>query len=125
MEESDHCILCADGALEFAVKYNFPVEFVEGRDNPREGPNPLNDSPGDTVTAIAIDCKGNLACAASSGGIPRKSKGRVGDVPLVGCGGYANEYGAAAASGHGESIIKMTVAKEVVNNMQRLNQSAQ
>jgi isoaspartyl peptidase/L-asparaginase-like protein (Ntn-hydrolase superfamily) len=44
---------------------------------------------------------------------------------LVGCGGYANEYGAAAACGHGESIIRMTVAKEVVSNMQKLNQSAQ
>ncbi|CAB3981838.1 isoaspartyl peptidase L-asparaginase-like [Paramuricea clavata] len=126
MDESDHCTLCADGALEFAVKKNFPVEFVEGRDIPLDGLNAgLNNSPGDTVTAIAMDCKGNLACAASSGGIPGKSKGRVGDVPLVGCGGYANEYGAAAACGHGESIIRMTVAKEVVYNMQKLNQSAQ
>jgi isoaspartyl peptidase/L-asparaginase-like protein (Ntn-hydrolase superfamily) len=67
MDESDHCTLCADGALEFAMKKNFPVEFVEGRDYPWDGPNRLNDIPGDTVTAIAMDCKGNLACAASSG----------------------------------------------------------
>ncbi|CAB4014318.1 isoaspartyl peptidase L-asparaginase, partial [Paramuricea clavata] len=67
MDESDHCTLCADGALEFAVNQNVPIEFVEGRDYfPWDGPNRFNDNPGDTVTAIAMDCKGNLACAASS-----------------------------------------------------------
>ena len=39
------------------------------------------------------------------GGIPGKLKGRVGDAPLVGCGGYANEYGAAASSGHGDAQV--------------------
>lgn len=53
------------------------------------------------------------------GGTPGKRKGRVGDVPLIGCGGYANEHGAVTVCGHGESIIKMTLAKEVVNNMER------
>jgi hypothetical protein len=33
------------------------------------------------------------------GGIPGKWKGRIGDSPLVGCGGYANKHGAATASG--------------------------
>jgi isoaspartyl peptidase/L-asparaginase-like protein (Ntn-hydrolase superfamily) len=46
-------------------------------------------------------------------------KGRVGDVPLVGCGGYANEYGAATTTGDGECIMKMTLAREVVYNMER------
>ena len=53
------------------------------------------------------------------GGIPGKLKGRVGDAPLVGCGGYANEYGAAASSGHGEALMKMTLAREVVHNMEK------
>ncbi len=47
-----------------------------------------------------------------------KHKGRVGDAPLVGCGGYANETGVAAATGIGELIIKMTLTREVVYNMQ-------
>jgi isoaspartyl peptidase/L-asparaginase-like protein (Ntn-hydrolase superfamily) len=37
---------------------------------------------------------------------------------LVGCGGYANETGAAAVTGIGEFIIKMTLAREVVYNME-------
>ena len=28
---------------------------------------------------------------------------QVGDSPLVGCGGYANMYGAVSATGHGEA----------------------
>ena len=54
----------------------------------------------------------------SEGGIPGKLKGRISDAPLVGCGGYANKHGAATACGHGEAIMKMTLAREVVHNME-------
>lgn len=59
-----------------------------------------------------------------SGGIPGRLKGRVSDAPLVGCGGYANEYGAAATGGFGEAVIKMTLARQVVFNME-IGQNAQ
>ena len=50
---------------------------------------------------------GNVACATSTGGITGKRPGRVGDSPLVGCGGYAdNMIGAVSTTGHGESITK-------------------
>ena len=45
-------------------------------------------------------------------------KGRVGDVPFVGCGGYANDKGAAATTGHGEKLIKLTLARQVVIEME-------
>ena len=44
---------------------------------------------------------------------------------MVGCGGYANRFGAATASGHGELIIRTTVAREVVYNIEKQNQDAQ
>jgi isoaspartyl peptidase/L-asparaginase-like protein (Ntn-hydrolase superfamily) len=53
-----------------------------------------------------------------------KLKGRVGDAPLIGCGGYANEEGSATIGGHGESIMKVTLARQVVYNMQN-GQNAQ
>jgi isoaspartyl peptidase/L-asparaginase-like protein (Ntn-hydrolase superfamily) len=37
---------------------------------------------------------------------------------LVGCGGYANKMGGATVTGVGESIMKMTLAREVVYSME-------
>lgn len=51
--------------------------------------NPLLDKEDcitDTVGAIAVDGWGNIACAASSGGIGMKYRGRVGPAALVGVG---------------------------------------
>ena len=53
-----------------------------------------------------------------AGGIAERLKGRVSDASMVGCGGYANKHGAATTSGLGESIIKMTLAREVVYMME-------
>ena len=44
--------------------------------------------------------------------------GRVGDSPLVGCGGYANPLGASTTTGHGESLMKTVLAREVVRHME-------
>ena len=57
----------------------------------------------DTVGAVMYDGK-NFAAALSTGGTGGSIPGRVGDVPLIGCGLFAGEHGAVAATGHGESI---------------------
>ncbi|MEJ1273429.1 asparaginase like 1 [Cricetulus griseus] len=65
-----------------------------------------------TVGAVALDCKGNLAYATSTGGIVNKMVGRVGDSPCIGAGGYAdNDLGAVSTTGHGESILKVNLAR--------------
>jgi beta-aspartyl-peptidase (threonine type) len=72
----------------------------------------LKNIPLDTVGAVAIDLNGDVAAGTSTGGMPMKLAGRVGDSPLIGCGTYAdNESGGVSATGHGESIIKTTLAK--------------
>ena len=72
----------------------------------------------DTVGCVAIDQYGNIAAGTSTGGITYKTPGRVGDSPIIGSGAYAdNLKGAVSTTGHGESIMKMCLAKEVVDKM--------
>ena len=67
-----------------------------------------------TVGAVALDQAGNLAAATSTGGMTNKRYGRVGDVPIIGAGTYAdNETAAVSATGHGEYFIRSVVAYDI------------
>jgi beta-aspartyl-peptidase (threonine type) len=67
----------------------------------------------DTVGAVARDAKGRLAAATSTGGTPFKPPGRVGDSPLPGAGFYADDHVAVSATGWGEAIAAVGLAREV------------
>jgi L-asparaginase/beta-aspartyl-peptidase (threonine type) len=71
----------------------------------------------DTVGAVARDAGGRYAAAISTGGTSITFLGRVGDVPMYGCGIYAGPDGAVAATGHGEDIIKKLLAKTVYDDL--------
>ncbi|MGZ8231445.1 MAG: isoaspartyl peptidase/L-asparaginase, partial [Burkholderiales bacterium] len=43
-----------------------------------------------TVGAVALDAKGSLAAATSTGGFTNKMVGRIGDSPVIGAGTYAD-----------------------------------
>ena len=80
------------------------------RDEPQLKPRPIDSH--DTVGAIALDIHDNLAAATSTGGTLDKAPGRIGDSSLIGCGCYAdNLSAAAAATGWGEPIMKVVLAK--------------
>lgn len=68
----------------------------------------------DTVGCVARDEAGRLAAATSTGGTPFKPPGRVGDSPLPGAGFYANEAGAAGATGWGEAISAVVLCNRAV-----------
>ena len=40
--------------------------------------------------------------------------GRVGDSPICGSGGYADEIAAVSSTGHGEAILKTCLAHRIV-----------
>jgi len=67
----------------------------------------------DTVGAAARDDSGRLAAATSTGGTPYKPPGRVGDSPLPGSGFYADERVAVSATGWGEAIAAVGLARSV------------
>jgi N4-(beta-N-acetylglucosaminyl)-L-asparaginase len=61
----------------------------------------------DTIGMIVIDKVGNIAAGTSTNGARHKIPGRVGDSPIVGAGGYAdNEVGAAVATGDGDILMR-------------------
>ncbi len=67
-----------------------------------------------TVGACALDNYGNLAAATSTGGMTNKRYGRVGDVPIIGAGTYANNRTAAiSCTGWGEYFIRSVVAHDI------------
>ena len=73
----------------------------------------------DTVGAIALDAAGHVAAATSTGGKTFKPVGRVGNSPLVGSGGYADdELGAVSCTGDGEWMpMKLVLGKWAVDRI--------
>lgn len=128
MENTEHTMLVGKGAMIFAKKMGFKELSPEALLTDRElkffhkiknDPSfrselPFEFNPMDTVGAVAMDEKGNIAAATSTGGTARKLQGRVGDSPIVGGGAYAdNQTGAVSATGWGESIMKVVLSKTV------------
>lgn len=72
---------------------------------------------GDTVGAVSIDRDGILAAGVSTGGVFLKMPGRVGDSAIPGAGFYANECGAAIATGIGEYILLTHATLKIVEEM--------
>ena len=112
MEDGRHVMLGGEGALLFAREIGFPQcsprSLVVKREKKRW------QSKHGTVGCVAYDSRGRFAVATSTGGIFDKLPGRVGDTPLIGCGTYADDYGAASCTGHGEAIIRLLLAKNAV-----------
>jgi beta-aspartyl-peptidase (threonine type) len=116
MEDGRHVMLAGDGALMFARQIGLPECAPEALIVERE--QKRWDSKHGTVGCVAYDAHDMLAVGTSTGGIFNKLPGRVGDSPLIGCGSYANDYGAASCTGHGEAIIRLLLAKSAVDYLQ-------
>lgn len=73
----------------------------------------------ETVGAIAIDDDGNVAAATSTGGLPLKMPGRIGDTPIIGAGIYADNFsGGVLTTGVGEIAIRLGTARRVCADME-------
>jgi beta-aspartyl-peptidase (threonine type) len=113
MSDTPHTLLVAAGAEAFADRIAFPR--CTNDDLIVTAPPA---AAADTVGAVALDARGNIAAATSTGGIPLKLAGRVGDSPLPGSGAYAdNATGAASATGDGEQIMKLVLSKHVCDSI--------
>jgi beta-aspartyl-peptidase (threonine type) len=79
-----------------------------------------------TIGAVAVDLRGDVAAATSTGGITAKRWGRVGDSPLIGAGTYAdNRAAAVSATGSGEFFIRAVAAHELAARIRLANEPLQ
>ena len=104
VSQSEYRVLAGAGAAEFALNQGCKTVSQE------EIANTGKDfSTTDTVGCVIRDGD-KFAAALSTGGIDDAIRGRVGDVPLIGCGLYAGSEGAVAATGDGEAIAMQMTA---------------
>lgn len=108
---SPHILLVGDGVRCFAKVHNIPIMCLSDSGIRTAHCNDTTPSC-DTVGAVAYDGK-VFAAALSSGGLRGAALGRVGDVPLPGCGLFCGPVGAVACTGDGEFIALKLLAKEV------------
>jgi N4-(beta-N-acetylglucosaminyl)-L-asparaginase len=74
----------------------------------------------DTIAMLALDSKMNISGSCTTSGMGFKYRGRVGDSPIIGAGLFVdNEIGAAAATGHGEEVIRIAGSHLVVELMRQ------
>lgn len=121
MEASPHVLLCGAGAEAFAVEQGLPGcdwrELVVA-DRRRQWEREHG-----TVGAVALDARGGLAAATSTGGTSGKLPGRIGDTPIIGAGTYADQAAAVSCTGTGESILRMTLARMAALWWERLREA--
>jgi beta-aspartyl-peptidase (threonine type) len=121
MQDTEHKFIVGAGAEKLALQLGIPLVpnmwFVTDEEltNYR---NRVASQTYDTVGAVAIDANGNIAAATSTGGTSHKLPGRVGDAPLFGAGGYAdNDFGGTSATGVGENSMRILLSKYVVDQI--------
>lgn len=137
MENSPHVLLSGKGAEQFAQERNLEIVdpsyfYTENRfqslqkvkeaeaskdslNNATAFHDPyIKESKFGTVGAVALDKNGNLAAGTSTGGMTNKKWNRIGDVPIIGAGTYANNKTAAiSGTGWGEYFMRGVVAYDI------------
>ncbi len=120
LEDGRHVMLAGADAEAFARAHGLqacqPEDLVTATQRQRWQQRQTDS--GGTVGAAAVDRNGHVAAATSTGGIGGKLAGRVGDSAIIGAGTYADDRcGAASATGHGEAIIRVVLAKSVLESL--------
>lgn len=144
MERLPHVMLVGENARRFARREGFPEQnqlteassqrWQQWREEQSHadvahfdiGPAALNrprtpiPENHDTIGLCALDTRGNLAVGCTTSGMAWKTPGRVGDSPIIGSGLYVdNSVGGAAATGHGDEIMKACLSYRVVSLMEQ------
>jgi L-asparaginase len=112
----DDRILGGEGATAFARNNGFEPFFVATPQRIKEYEEKLKSTGLGTVGCVALDNKGNLAVATSTGGKGFEMVGRISDSATV-AGNYANAYCAVSCTGVGEDIVSNATATKIVTRV--------
>jgi beta-aspartyl-peptidase (threonine type) len=124
MDHTPHVLMVGAGAERVAREHGIelcdPAELIAPRARERFLARSAREREAEpdahgTVGAAALDRRGQLAAATSTGGVPGKLAGRVGDSAIIGAGTFANMMGAASATGNGEAIIMTSLCRQIVS----------
>ena len=123
-----NCLLAGRGAEQAAIEQGLDMcdmrtgnSLRRWREAVQKENEPLTAYRGhDTVCVLALDERGRMVAATSTSGLFMKAPGRVGDSPIIGSGFYCDaRFGAAAATGLGEDIMRGCLSYETVSLMKR------
>ena len=125
LDAGRHSLFAGPGALARAEQLGVPLcdpgELVTEQQRRR-----LAALQAGTVGAVALDRFGTIAAATSTGGMPGKLPGRVGDSALIGCGTYAESpLGGVSCTGDGEAIIRVTLARRTLEILKSVGDPGQ
>jgi beta-aspartyl-peptidase (threonine type) len=121
LDAAEHVILAGPAAWMFATEVGItpapPGSLITERARTRLAAflagRAKKETSGGTVGAVARDHRGNFAAATSTGGIVGKRAGRVGDSPVPGAGTWADATCAISATGDGEAILRVALARSI------------
>tara|TARA_A100001011_G_scaffold103077_1_gene108818 strand:+ start:1875 stop:2825 length:951 start_codon:yes stop_codon:yes gene_type:complete len=126
MEKSKHVFLSGEGAENFAKEVG--LETISNDyfiiENQLKQIRRIKDNKYGTVGCVAIDKSGNITAGTSTGGMMNKKWNRIGDVPVIGAGTYANNKTCGiSATGWGEYFIRNVVAYDISAMMEYKNKT--
>jgi L-asparaginase len=112
----DDRILGGEGAIQFARDNGFEEFSTEIPQRRKEYLEKVASQGLGTVGCVALDNKGKLAVATSTGGKGFEITGRISDSATV-AGNYTNEMCGVSLTGVGEDIVSGAVAAKIVTRV--------
>lgn len=127
MDWTPHVMLAGEGAARFAASQKLAAIADDAAWFTHAGQDESNHPPGTlahgTVGCVVRDREGRLAAATSTGGVFGKLPGRVGDSPMIGAGGWADNRVAVSCTGQGEYFVRVAAAAQLAHRMRFGGQS--
>ena len=112
----DDRILGGSGATNFARQHGFEAFSTEIPQRRAEYEAKLKSLGTGTVGCVALDAKGKIAVATSTGGKGFEIPGRISDSATV-AGNYANAFCGVSLTGVGEDIVSNATAAKIVTRV--------